>query len=97
MNDIFKEWCYHKVYPTQHIPVNLKLNLELLIKTMWQINREGKWFITNDFDNNYAVRNHMEICLSTEREYFLKKDYNNSEQKALTESLKYIYDARNKE
>lgn len=63
------------------------MQIGILIKAMWQINKEGKYYITM---NN----NHIYIKYALCTKFFYYKNYN-SEIEALEKALEYIYKQEN--
>jgi len=66
-------------------------NLEILIKAMFALNREGKWAIMIHPNEVIVYRQ----SFSGKDIIFLIKDHNNSELEALTKALQYIYEQEN--
>lgn len=65
-----------------------KITLEILIKAMWAINRERKWFMDM---NDKQIR--AWILMPTDGAIQCNfKDYNNSEIETLTAALIYVLD-----
>ena len=64
-----------------------EITLEILIKTMWAIIREGKYMIAMNKD-------YFSIHTNDDYIEFLYDEHNNSETEALEAALKYIYDNR---
>ena len=92
MNEDFKKWLCGKVnvdyddfYDFSKDDWNN--NIELLIKAMWVINREVVWEMLQD-RFGYGVEDKKEIG---SYKLFAFKDHNDSELKALTKALEYIY------
>ena len=77
---------------------NIDIPLEILIKAMWKINREGTWKIKSQpYNGNYTkyiiykVINH-----STGQCGYAKEFKQLPEQQALQKALEYIYEKTNK-
>ena len=62
--------------------------LEILVRAMFKINREGEWHLIIDYDS-VAIKKHPNDILHTNIYY---SDHNNSEQEALQKALKYVYE-----
>ena len=67
------------------------VRLAILIKAMWAINREGKWWITM-----YPHGIHLKLPHRGKGKDFEYKDYNNSETEALAKALEYIFEQDSK-
>lgn len=87
MTEDFKKWLYKTIHG-EYITLLFKrgAELELLIKAMWAINREGKWWITI-----YPHGIHLKLPHRGKGKDFEYKQHNNSETEALTKALEYIY------
>jgi len=88
MEEDFKRWlCKLNGYDFESDYFRMdELMIEILIKAMWQINRDGKWDIQMDRDY-IDVSSRQEVL----DDVFTFKDHNNSELEALTKALEYIY------
>jgi len=92
MNEDFKKWVKSFSPEKAHWIMSEDEWLACLIKAIWKINREGE-FVINLIKDKYTVayfrKNEMLWVKS-----FRYASHNNSEQEALTEALKYIWENR---
>jgi hypothetical protein len=103
MTEGFKKWLCEKsrvpyMASDKLIKEFQRDELTIMIKAMWAINRgdDCLYRISQDNSNNYAVIDNISIWKTKTIEYFLKNEYNNSEQKALEAALKYVYEQEKK-
>lgn len=92
MKEDFKKWLSDKagyLYLAYQMLEEKGMNneVELLIKAMWAVNREKDYLM--EITDAYITVQDPDWRI--EPSYFLFKDYNNSEQKALTAALEYVY------
>ncbi len=95
MKEDFKKWIFELlglIYePENEMVEKVCCDISLLIKAMWQINRDGKYTIIIDGYNIRVVPMGLKGSLEDTQD-FKYSDHNNSELEALTQALTYIYE-----
>ena len=97
MNEDFKKWLCEKANEKYVVDEDGNFAnyysqmsvLELLIRSMWAINREKEWKIS--YDPDFGLSYHLYGIKYRVNKGFYVRDYNDSEQTALTKALEYIY------
>lgn len=90
MTEDFKQWvCQNAGIDRLHYP---HLELEILIKAMWSINRGGEWNIDMDYFGLSICKSEAVSQDTTYEAQFHYKDHNSSELEALTKALQYVMD-----
>ena len=100
MTEDFKKWLcdlagikYWTVIDRYGNSWEENISLEILIKAMWTINRQegSKYKIRLEDIYCFTVTNEWSDSVAVTDVDFYFKDYNNSEQEALTAALEYIF------
>jgi hypothetical protein len=86
----FNNWIFGNAYPNLHNETR-EMTLNALIRCMWAINRNTKWNISITPSQASIWHNDIYLHLELPKD-FKFKDYNHSEQEALTAALEYIFE-----
>lgn len=91
MKEKFKKWICKLIsikYRTIDDGYGEVYDIEILIKAMWKINRDGEWQIHSNVSSYYVSQKYRGKI----DKWFHFEEHNNSELEALTKALEYIWE-----